>query len=431
MGKKSNNPSKTNYGDGSVFFRNDRKKWVAQYYDKDPITLKTISKRKQFDTEEEAKAYLSAKMYQMENPLFIKNHGIPLIEIMKANLQTKYDTNMISGSQYDRVSRTLKKMKNSAVVNKNVDEITSEEIQNYINTYTNYSDSQIKKTFAQFNQAFKYAFDRGYILRNPMAMVIRPKSKIQPKLIRAMTLDEESKFVEYLRNQTLKECPYKNEYLIQLFMGLRIGECLALQTSDIDLMHKQMYIHKTLTHDIDGYVKMSDSPKTEAGKRYLPIPPSLYPYIVEQMKYCESQENNDEKLLFKPNYNRYTESENVNRALDKILKKLGIEHMSSHSLRHTYATRSIEAGVTPVVLQKLMGHTDVSITLNTYTSVFDKYKETELEKVNQYYMSQNLLQEPSPNNIMLENGADIIDGKTKDENNNDVKEQNSDYDKEK
>ena len=107
MGRKSS-ASRTNYGDGSVFFRTDRKKWVAQYYDKDPVTLKTISKRKQFDTEEEAKAYIRTKMYQKENPLYIKNHGIPLIEIMKSNLQTKYDTNMISGSQYERVSRTLK-----------------------------------------------------------------------------------------------------------------------------------------------------------------------------------------------------------------------------------------------------------------------------------------------------------------------------------
>ena len=83
--------------------------------------------------------------------------------------------------------------------------------------------------------------------------------------------------------------------------------------------------------------------------------------------------------------------------------------MSSHSLRHTYATRAIEAGVTPVVLQKLMGHTDVAITLNTYTSVFDKYKETELDKVNQYYMKQKLLQEPNPNNVMLDNGTQVIE----------------------
>lgn len=45
----------------------------------------------------------------------------------------------------------------------------------------------------------------------------------------------------------------------------------------------------------------------------------------------------------------------------------------------------------PVVVQRLMGHKDISVTLNTYTSVFDKYKERELDKVNQYYMNENLI----------------------------------------
>ena len=74
--------------------------------------------------------------------------------------------------------------------------------------------------------------------------------------------------------------------------------------------------------------------------------------------------------------------------------------MASHSLRHTYATRCIEAGVTPVILQRLMGHTDVSITLNTYTSVFNKYKEAELEKVNNYYRNNDIV---NVNNLLTEN----------------------------
>ncbi len=56
---------------------------------------------------------------------------------------------------------------------------------------------------------------------------------------------------------------------------------------------------------------------------------------------------------------------------------------------------------------------NVAITLNTYTSVFDKYKETELEKVNQYYMNQNLLQQPNTNNVMLDNGTLVIESQAK------------------
>lgn len=244
-----------------------------------------------------------------------------------------------------------------------------------------------------------------------MKQVIRPKSQKQTKIVRAMTLEEENQFVNYLQNKSLKDCPYRNEFLIQLFMGLRVGECLALSHSDIDLLNRKINIHKTLTRNVNGLVAMSNSPKTQAGNRCLPIPNALYPYIVEQMNYSNSQGNNEEKLLFKPQKSKYTTAENVNRALDKILKELNIGHMATHSLRHTYATRAIEAGVTPVVLQRLMGHTDVSITLNTYTDVFDRYKENELNKINSYYMEQNLLQEPSYSNIMLDNNTLVIESK--------------------
>lgn len=398
---------------GCVYFRKDRKKWQAQYYDYDPVTQERIKKTKSFDSEEKAKKYIQSIMYQKENPIYIEKNGISLKDLMSTIAQNKFDTNMISESQYKRVQETHKNIFKGELVNKNIEDITPDEIQRFINTFRNYSDSTLKKIIGQFRQAFKYAFDRGYILRNPMAQVIRPKSLKEEKEVRAMTLDEENVFVNYLQTKTIDNCPYKNEYLIQLFMGLRVGECLALDVHDIDLKNKKIYVHKTVTHSTGDTVKLSNSAKTKAGNRYLPIPDSLYPYIIEQMRYCEKQQHNDEKLLFKPLQKQYTDSRNVNRALSKILEELKIEHMGTHSLRHTYATRAIEAGVTPVVLQKLMGHTDVAITLNTYTSVFDKYKETELEKVNQYYMSQNLLQQPNKNNVMLDNGTLVIESEAK------------------
>lgn len=409
--------------EGSTFYRKDRKKWVAQYYDYDPITQERIRKTKNFDSQQKAEEYLKCIMYQKENPIYIEKNGIPLKDLMTTILDNKFDTNMISEAQYNRVQQTLKNIFKGELVNKNIGDITADEIQRFINSQKKiYSDSSLKKIMGQFNQAFKYAFDRGYITRNPMAQVVRPKSSKTGKVIRAMTLDEENTFVNYLQSKSITECPYKNEFLMQLFMGMRIGECLALSESDIDLMNKKIFIHKTLTDDGYGGIKLSDSPKTQAGNRHLPIPDSLMPYVVEQIQYSRLQEDNEDKLLFKAPYNRYTDSKNVNRALSKILKELNIEHMASHSLRHTYATRAIEAGVTPVVLQKLMGHTDVSITLNTYTSVFDKYKETELEKVNQYYIDQNLLQSQN-NNILLDSKSFVIDVK----GDNKLKEQNMEY----
>lgn len=76
----------------------------------------------------------------------------------------------------------------------------------------------------------------------------------------------------------------------------------------------------------------------------------------------------------------------------KELKRLfGIEDITTHSLRHTYGTRCIESGMAPVVVQKLMGHTDIAVTLNTYTSVFDEFKQKEIDKVNKNYLKENML----------------------------------------
>lgn len=112
---------------------------------------------------------------------------------------------------------------------------------------------------------------------------------------------------------------------------------------------------------------------------------------------AESQNNNEEQLLFKLINQKYTRRTNVNSELQRILlKEFNITDISTHSLRHTYGTRCIESGMAPVVVQRLMGHKDIGVTLNTYTSVFDKFKENEIDKVNRYYMNENLI---SNNNL--------------------------------
>lgn len=153
-----------------------------------------------------------------------------------------------------------------------------------------------------------------------------------------------------------------------------------------------MNIHRTLSTDENGYIIMNNKTKTSAGKRIIPIPDFIYPYIIEQMQFANNQINNEEKLLFRPLNKRYTSRGNVNSELRRIMERqFNITDISTHSLRHTYGTRCIESGMAPVVVQRLMGHQDISVTLNTYTSVFDKFKENEIDKVNQYYLNENLI----------------------------------------
>ena len=378
--------------EGSVFFNKSRKRWTAQYYEIDITSGKKKRKTKDFKSEEEGKEFLKNMMYQKQNPLYIEHNGIPIVELMKSNLHLKYDTNLISDSQFVRVTETIKSIEKSNIASEKIDEISSDDIQDFLNSKKYLSNSSINKIFDQFKQAYNYAINKGYISKNPMLKVIKPKSNKQTKKVRALTVNEQQQFTNWLIKQNVEDFPYKNIYLIQMYAGLRIGETLALQTYDINLRAKKINVNKTLTKNLKSKVVMGKTTKTYSGLRDVPIPYSLYPYIVEQMKIAENNTDNPEKLLFKPADKQYTSLSDVNDVLKTVLKyTLGITDITTHSLRHTYGTRCIEAGMQPVVLQRLLGHKDISITLNTYTDVLNEFKNEEMEKVNNYYLNKDLL----------------------------------------
>lgn len=395
---------------GYVFYDKTKKRWIVEYYMLDTNTQQEKIRRKSFIDEKEAKDYFSSIQCQKGNELFIKNNGIPLNELMRANLKRKFDMNLLGETQFSRVTKTIEKLEQNELFHRKIEDLTSEEIQRYLNSLKeNYSNSYIKKIYEQISQAFNFAINRGYIIRNPLIDVVKPKSMKKDKVVRAMEIEEQQKFTEYLESKTIAEEPYKNVFLIQMFMGLRVGEALALRYGDIDLIKNVINVNKTLTKDKNERVIMGDSTKTYAGIREVPIPEFIKDSIIEQMVIAE---NNLDKQLFISNNGKLIDGKNVNRILKERLTKLGIEGITTHSLRHTYGTRCVEAGMRAVALQRLMGHTDVSVTLNTYTSVFNKYKASELEKVNQYYIDNALYKIKKPNKELIESN-NVIDESSK------------------
>ena len=374
--------------DGSIYYIKDRNRWRCEYKVFDPDASNFTRKTKTFRSEQEAKDFFATLQYQKGNSLYIKHNGIPVIELIKSILERKLETGVITERTYARTKETIKAMEKCDLLRKNVDDISTDELQMYLNSLRNYSQNTIKKFIDQLNQAFKYAQNKGYIIQNPMFDIIRPKSNKKKKDVRALEIEEQQKLTDYLVSIPIQDEPNKNVFLLQMFMGLRIGEALALQTSDINLHKNIITISKTLTTDKDRKVIMGDTTKTYAGQRQIPIPESLLDTVKTQMRLAE---NHKDKLLFVDKNNYYLSPRNANTLLQKITKKLGIEDISSHSLRHTYGTRCIESGMRAVTVQRLMGHTDISITLNTYTSILNRFKEQELEKVNEYYLNNDIL----------------------------------------
>ena len=153
---------------------------------------------------------------------------------------------------------------------------------------------------------------------------------------------------------------------------MRIGEVLALQYKDIDLNKKIIHITKTLTRDEDEKLILGNTTKTFSGIRDVPIQDIILNEIKEQM---EIAKNNFDGQLFVSSKNYYADPKAVNKILKRIVVDvLRVNDITTHSLRHTFGTRCIEAGIAPVVAQRLLGHKDIRVTLNTYTSVLNKFK---------------------------------------------------------
>lgn len=176
---------------------------------------------------------------------------------------------------------------------------------------------------------------------------------------------------------------------------MRIGEILALNITDIDFNKKIISVSKTLTKNINEELIIGTSTKTETGIRTIPILLPLQP-ILEKYRTREGYlflEN--DKFIFPSTINshfkRICKNANIKVTTRKIRKSnntyvnLRTSTVNTHMLRHTFATRCIEANMNPAVLQKILGHKDIQVTLNTYTSIFNKYKEKEFEKVEQYF----------------------------------------------
>jgi len=376
-------------GEGTVFEDKKNKRWIGQYITGINSEGKPIRKSVYGKTQKEVLNKLNEIKYEINKDIYVEKNGIELVKIMEDIREEKFASNTISGGQYARLKWTINKIKNSSLGNKKIQDITKKDIQDFLNSIKDLSDSYIKKIYEQFVQAYHRAEIKKYISYNPMNEVIKPKSNKDTKIVEALDITVQKAFTEYLNNVDIETQAYKNIFLIQMYMGLRIGEVLALGKENIDLENNLLNVKRTLTNDKEFAIILGNKAKTYAGNRTLPIPEFLSPIFKEQLKYANENLHN---LIF-TNNNSYIRTSYVNQELKRIFKeelKVNYKDISTHCLRHTYGTRCVEAGMTAVVLQRLMGHKDVTVTLNTYTSVFNRFKEDELKKVNEYLVNNKL-----------------------------------------
>lgn len=231
-----------------------------------------------------------------------------------------------------------------------IETISTEELQVFFLSYTALRLRDI--TIATLKMAFEKARKLGLIIKNPMDGVeISPKKYVHRN---ALTVDEQQTVLS-----AVKGTNYDLMFNFLVSTGLRIGEALALTIEDVDFEKRTVSVTKTAVME-NGKKIIQNSPKTAAGMRIVPVPTHVLSLLKDKSGQIFPQSYNSVRLFFK-----------------RLSKKIKIK-VSPHILRHTYATRIEEAGISPRLKQYLMGHASLEMTQNTYTDIQKSY----IDKVN-------------------------------------------------
>ena len=222
--------------------------------------------------------------------------------------------------------------------------------------------------------AFRIAQQKNVIVVNIMDDVnLRcPKSDKPDKKVRGMTEEEQKRFVAALNEYKPRygSNSYKLQLLIELYSGMRMGEINALKPEDIHFDKGYVSVRNTVTVTKNNKRFIKNDTKTFAGKREVPISKPLEKVLRQAL---DEMKENPEGIIFYDHKNKsIISTTQVNSVYKTICQKAEVECNGQHALRHTFATRCIEAGIPALVLKGWLGHKDIHVTLDIYADVFER-----------------------------------------------------------
>ncbi len=235
------------------------------------------------------------------------------------------------------------------------------------------SPSYVRTMASIIQSAMKFAASEEYC--PPLKSTIY-KPPLERKELQILTKEEQSHLESYLMINCDAACL---GILISLYAGLRIGEVCALTWEDIDFKHFVIRIRHTVARvrcteaSGDSTTQLIiDTPKTTSSVRDIPIASTLLPYLTALKELRSGAYVISESSDFVP-------PRTYEYRFHRLLDQCGIPQVNYHVLRHTFATRCIEAGMDVKSLSELLGHSNVGITLNTYVHSSIERKREQLE----------------------------------------------------
>ena len=239
------------------------------------------------------------------------------------------------------------------------------------------SPKNIRDTFNNINAAMKKAVVLRYIPFNPCEGVVLPKLK----KYRAKVYDNQ---MIHTLLDTAEGTDMYLPILLGVTVGLRRGEMIALRWDDIDFKTNTIKVRSNMVNGENGCI--IKAPKSEAGIRDIKVGDEVMAELRKaRLQYMEdaltSPHFQNLNFVIRQEDGSPMLPDSMTRKWSRFLKDNDLPHIRLHDLRHSNATALIQAGVNPRVVQQRLGHSDVNITLNTYTHVLPEMDIDAAEKL--------------------------------------------------
>ena len=270
------------------------------------------------------------------------------------------------------------------------------------------------------HQVFDLAVEDEYIRSNPAdkALLELKRSckrgmRCKKEKPRALTVPEMKLFEDFINTDKRHEM-FQPIFTVMLWTGMRVGEVTGLIWDDIDFEKKLIHVQRTLVYfDRGGTERCGyaiNTTKTKAGDRYIPMLPQVIDAFIKQKalleltdRKCEISVDGITDFVFLNRFGGPFNQSSLNRALGRIMKDCNFKQIDSgvkdpvmipplanHWLRHTFATRCVEAGMPVKALQSVLGHSDIETTLDIYTDASTDYTTKELAAAHVFFNNNDL-----------------------------------------
>ena len=253
----------------------------------------------------------------------------------------------------------------------------------YSELYGKLSRNTVKFLNAILHSMFRTAQRNRIISFNPCDNIMRDlkEDRINRTRVEVLTKEEVNIFLAAVKQNEEYTGLYELFYIL-FGTGLRSGELCALTWNNIDLENKEIIITNNVTYNNVKKREEVSQPKTQAGYRIIPMLPEIYE-ILNSLK----DKNGNEYIFTRQKDQLYT-NQILNKAIKSIVEKYNQEAEFNHQLplftchmaRKTFCSRLCEQNINPKVLQEIMGHSSIQVTMDIYTRLTKQFKKNSLEK---------------------------------------------------